>query len=263
MIYATEKTKPRPSYIFVLVHGTFAPSAEWAQLPSSCLRAALENEFGSQGVLFEPFVWRGLFSSFLNNAHRYRLRGAKVLRAKLIQLRQENPYAKIFVIAHSHGGNVALYATRDKEAANAVSGIICMATPFFVVRSDDGVLSSVESWLGLLQGIFLFGGAMLIPLSVLFAVIWIAVQVLPHLNHYVEMVFSPLATIIGLILALAANYFFILVFPFIMYAVRRITATGQRSSENSLRAVLPRKSRFSACLRQMTNSASCSASASG
>jgi len=234
----TEKTNSQPSYIFVLVHGTFAPSADWAQLPSSDLRTALEAEFGDEGASFEPFVWRGMFSSFLNNAHRYRLRGAKALRAKLILLRETNPKAKIFVIAHSHGGNVALYASREK-AAEAISGIICMATPFFVVRSDDGVLNSVESWLGLLQGIFLFGGAMLVPISVFFAVIWLATQVLPRLNHYVEIAVSPLVTIAGMIVALASNCFFILVFPKLMYAIRQFTAVGQRSSEKSLRAILP------------------------
>jgi pimeloyl-ACP methyl ester carboxylesterase len=235
----TKSSPLDPPYVFVLVHGTFAPTAEWAQLSTSALRTALKAEFENQGVSFEPFVWRGMFSSFLNNAHRYRLRGAKALRAKLIQLRQENPDAQIFVIAHSHGGHVALYATRDTEASDVVSGIVCMATPFFVVRSDDGVLSSVESWLGLLHGLFLFGGAMLIPVSVLFAVMWVAFQVLPRLNHYVEMAFSPLFTIVGLIFALGANYLLVLVFPYIIYAIRLITAAGQRSSEKGLRAILP------------------------
>jgi hypothetical protein len=233
-----DKTKLQPVYIFVLVHGTFAPSAEWAQLPSSRLRTVLASEFRDEGASFEPFVWRGMFSSFLNNAHRYRLRGAKALRAKLIKLRHDNPAAKIFVIAHSHGGNVALYASREK-GAEVISGIICMATPFFVVRSDDGVLSSVEGWLDFLQGIFLLGGAMLVPVSVFFAVIWLATQVLPRPNHYVEIVVGPPVTIGGMLLALAVNCFLIFVFPYVMYAIRRITATGQRSSEKSLRAILP------------------------
>jgi pimeloyl-ACP methyl ester carboxylesterase len=233
-----ENTKRRPAYVFVLVHGTFAPTADWAQLPGSELRTALQVEFSKEGALFEPFVWRGLFSSFLNNAHRYRLRGAKALRNRLIQLRQDHPTAKIFVIAHSHGGNVALYATREK-GAGAISGVICMATPFFVVRSDDGIRSSVEGWLGFLQGIFFLGGAMLVPVSVFFAVIWLAAELLPRLNHYVEIVVSPVVTIVGMLIALAVNCFLSFIFPYLIYAIGRITATGQRSSEKSLRAILP------------------------
>jgi hypothetical protein len=235
---AIQKTKAQPVYIFVLVHGTFAPFADWAQLPGSRLRTALEAEFGDEGASFEPFIWRGMFSSFLNNAHRYRLRGAEALRDKLIKLRYDSPAAKIFVIAHSHGGNVALYATRAK-GAEPISGIVCMATPFFVVRSDDGVLSSVEGWLGFLQGAFLFGGAIIIGLSVFFAVIWLAMQVLPHLNHYVEVVLGPLVTIVGLLLALGGDCFLTFAFPYITYVVERIAARGQRSSEKSLRAILP------------------------
>jgi alpha-beta hydrolase superfamily lysophospholipase len=39
-----------------------------------------------------------------------------------------------FVIAHSHGGNVAMYAVRDKEAAARTAGIVTLATPFLVAQ---------------------------------------------------------------------------------------------------------------------------------
>lgn len=186
-----------------------------------------------------PFVWRGFLSSFLNNAHRYRLRGAKALRSKLLEVRQDNPCARIFVISHSHGGNISLYAMRDEALTQLVTGIICMATPFFVVRSDDGVQRSAEGWLGFLRGIFMFGGAMMVPLAVVFSLVWVALQVLPHVNHYVQTVMSPLLTIAGLALALGANYLLIYLFPLAGNVARHLAREGQRSSEQSLRAILP------------------------
>jgi hypothetical protein len=186
-----------------------------------------------------PFVWRGFLSSFLNNAHRYRLRGAEALRIKLLQVRQTNPGASIFVISHSHGGNVSLYAMRDEAVAQSVTGIICMATPFFVVRPDDGFQGSVEDWLGFLRGIFMFGGAMMVPLAVVVSVVWLALQVLPHVNQYVQTVISPLFTIAGLAWALAANYLLIYLFPLAENVVRHLAREGQRTSEQSLRAILP------------------------
>jgi alpha-beta hydrolase superfamily lysophospholipase len=44
------------------------------------------------------------------------------------------PEPRHFIIAHSHGGIVALYALRDPAADQVVSGIITLATPFVSAR---------------------------------------------------------------------------------------------------------------------------------
>jgi hypothetical protein len=44
------------------------------------------------------------------------------------------PEARHFIIGHSHGGIVALYAMRDAAADQVVSGIISLATPFVSAR---------------------------------------------------------------------------------------------------------------------------------
>lgn len=235
----TGTTSSRSSYVFVLCHGTFAPGAEWVHKPKSALRAALKTGLADHLVIFKPFVWRGLLCSFLNNAHRYRVRGGKNLRTKLLKLRRKHPGAELYIIAHSHGGNVTLYAMQDQAVAAAVTGVICMATPFFVVRSDDGVQAAAEGWLGLLEGTFVLGGAFVVPLAVFASVIWLAVQILPLLNHYVGLVVGPVFTIVGLILAAFVNPLLVAAFPILKSALGNLGNTAQRDAEQRLQATLP------------------------
>lgn len=49
----------------------------------------------------------------------------------------EAPRAPHFVIAHSHGGNVALYALRDEGLKDRTTGVACLATPFIHVGERD------------------------------------------------------------------------------------------------------------------------------
>jgi hypothetical protein len=46
------------------------------------------------------------------------------------------------LVAHSHGGNVCLYALRDESTARAVDGLVCLSTPFVHARErvDSGLL---------------------------------------------------------------------------------------------------------------------------
>jgi len=70
-----------------------------------------------------PFRWSG------QNSHTARAAAASELGELLKKLTQQYPNANIYLIAHSHGGNVALYAIRDDpKAAVAVRGIVNMAT---------------------------------------------------------------------------------------------------------------------------------------
>jgi hypothetical protein len=55
------------------------------------------------------------------------------LNSRIIQVR-EYPNAHHFVVAHSHGGNVAMYALADESLASRVSGVVCLGTPFFACK---------------------------------------------------------------------------------------------------------------------------------
>jgi hypothetical protein len=105
---AADASAPEPAGVthhFTLVHGTFARGAEWAQ-SQSALCCALVKALGSNIVL-KPFDWSG------KNSHSARVTAGQELATFLRSARESYPNAMQFVICHSHGGNVALYAHRE------------------------------------------------------------------------------------------------------------------------------------------------------
>ena len=108
-------------FVITLIHGTFAPGAGWANKEDSALRKALLAAFPDQ-VECRSFNWSG------KNTHEARLMAAGEFAAYQQAVALSDPGIPNFVITHSHGGNVALYAL----AANGPSpaGIITMGTPF-------------------------------------------------------------------------------------------------------------------------------------
>lgn len=128
--------------IVVLVHGTkvrlfgrelLAPPT-WTK-PDSLFRSSLAGILGEK-PLFVEFEWSGA------NTHRARISAAGRLADLLRQLRREHAAAMIVLIAHSHGGNVALYAMRQLGTAGAVprhpvDGLVCLGTPFLRARLRD------------------------------------------------------------------------------------------------------------------------------
>ena len=63
------------------------------------------------------------------------------------------------LVAHSHGGNVCLYALRDGSTARAVDGLVCLSTPFVHARErvDSGLLDDalkVMLWIVYLTAFF-------------------------------------------------------------------------------------------------------------
>src|SRR4051794_35949670 len=113
--------------VVTLVHGTFAPEAAWTK-EGSKLRAAIVEAFAPRRVHFDRVVWRGWLGTGVNNGHRFRLAGGERLRR---QIRDDpDPAAARFIVAHSHGGNVAMYAMRDPAVRARITGVVCLATPF-------------------------------------------------------------------------------------------------------------------------------------
>lgn len=115
-----------PDVVITLIHGTWARSAAWT-LPSSPLSLALRKKLDSKRVLFFRFGWSG------KNSIKGRTSAGVVLNQNLKEIFARYPGAKHFLIAHSHGGSVALNCL-DHEIATVVDGIICLGTPVFVTK---------------------------------------------------------------------------------------------------------------------------------
>jgi hypothetical protein len=109
--------------VVYLVHGTFARKAPWMR-EGSHLVTALHEAFGAR-LTIERFVWSGA------NSFRARANAARELARQWEAFAKANPSAKIFVIAHSHGGNVASYAMRQCRCGDRIRAMTTLATPFF------------------------------------------------------------------------------------------------------------------------------------
>jgi alpha-beta hydrolase superfamily lysophospholipase len=111
-----------PELLITLVHGTFASDAEWTRSDSK-LCSGIGAAIGRKAI-FQRFNWSG------SNTHRARRSAAQELREQL-KLNQTNyPAASQVIIAHSHGGNVALYAVNSTDLKDIK--IVTLGTPFFL-----------------------------------------------------------------------------------------------------------------------------------
>ncbi len=136
--------------VCLLIHGTFDSQTEWVN-EGSFLRRRLDDP--SKNTIFESFKWSGW------NQHRARIRAGERLKRKITNLKSMHPNAELVLISHSHGGNVALYALKDKAVDEAVSALVTLGTPFLrlerrcladpsrVILICLAVLSGV-AWLG-------------------------------------------------------------------------------------------------------------------
>ena len=119
------------SIVVTLVHGTFGRlpwrDAGWTR-EESALRQRLQAEVGE--VLFVPFRWSGM------NWPAARYRAARALREHFASIAERYPRHAHYIVAHSHGGNVTLYALRDAERAGGVvpDGAVCLSTPFIAAQ---------------------------------------------------------------------------------------------------------------------------------
>lgn len=112
---------PRTGSITTFVHGTWAPKTgtSWWQWPSAFC-AYIDGITGDVYKGPDPFFWSGY------NADPHRRAAAKSLKAWI----DNHPCDKLTLIAHSHGGNVALLATREGAK---IDRLILLGTP---IRAD-------------------------------------------------------------------------------------------------------------------------------
>lgn len=121
---------PKCQVVVTLVHGTFNFfQPEWTK-PDSVFCSTLSQRLTYSANVFRWSGW---------NSHRARLRAARKLKHNLAVAISAFPDAQHFVVAHSHGGNIVLYAMKDGELSKTLAGIICLGTPFITceARSID------------------------------------------------------------------------------------------------------------------------------
>ena len=118
-----------PSVVITLVHGTFAPRAAWTQ-PDSALRSRWPAP-PERPVRFCAFEWSG------GNSHQDRVTASRELAEHLRSLTARYQAASHLVIAHSHGGNVALGALAEEHLKGKVKALICLNTPFLHCARRD------------------------------------------------------------------------------------------------------------------------------
>lgn len=127
--YDKDGSSPR-SYVITLVHGTWVHNPRWIHVGSPfCTNLEHElKERGAQQVKFFPFEWSG------GNTHQDRRLASVDLRKQLLRRLDKYPLANHYIVAHSHGGNVALRAVhRSCTLRKALSGLVTLGTPFLIL----------------------------------------------------------------------------------------------------------------------------------
>jgi hypothetical protein len=118
-----------PEYVVHTVHGTFGKfgkNAPWI-FDNSVFCMYLREHLGWR-VRIEPFGWDG------KNLFASRQSAATDLRNELSEKIEDYPCAKHIVIAHSHGGNVAMSAIASDSLAEDVLGVATLGTPFLTAE---------------------------------------------------------------------------------------------------------------------------------
>src|SRR5262245_22333478 len=129
-----------PQYVLTLVHGTWARmpwqrETAWIQPDAEFARALCKGLGG--GATIVPFEWGG------GNNHASRALGSQRLIEQLCGTPgtkgtlDQFPNAKHYLICHSHGGNVAMYALTTGRLHERIAGVACLATPFLIARTRD------------------------------------------------------------------------------------------------------------------------------
>lgn len=111
-----------------LIHGTFAKNASWTR-DGSPFRRQLVAESNAD-MAFEAPKWSG------RNSGTARERAARGLARKLDELTPSSNRS-VFVVGHSHGGNIALRALELANNPENVDGLICLNTPFLSIEKSN------------------------------------------------------------------------------------------------------------------------------
>jgi hypothetical protein len=137
------KTEVKTDIYVTLVHGTWprgmipSPSRLWGGgrywfETGSAFWSALHNSLEARDLLrssrVNVLLWSGA------NSIMERDRAAQLLADVIATEKRQNPDARQLVVAHSHGGNVALRALHKLPADFPSISVVTIATPFLEVR---------------------------------------------------------------------------------------------------------------------------------
>lgn len=108
-----------------LIHGTYATNAPWTG-PGATFYEALQAKFGND-LAIRTFSWDGknAFSSRHEAIHR--------LSNELDTVAAEKEFRDIYLVAHSHGGNIALHATSQMQHGERITALVSLGTPYLRV----------------------------------------------------------------------------------------------------------------------------------
>jgi hypothetical protein len=109
--------------VFILIHGTWGADCSW-YVPEGDFFVALEETVSERNSVVVPFRWSG------GCGHESRAKAAQNL-VKLIKTYDEN--MPIFIIAHSHGGNVVSLAShilaQEEGNKHNIRALFTLGTP--------------------------------------------------------------------------------------------------------------------------------------
>ena len=213
-----------PALVCVVVHGTFAPDAEWTH-ENSALRQAIAAQADGH-VTFEVCKWSGL------NTHAARIKGGLELANVVAEVRRRPNRSRIVAIAHSHGGNVVAYGGRDVPPEAQADAMVTLGTPFLDLRPRH-----LEPYFRILD-ICLHGlvlAALVVPLLVISHFLWARIPLppmpaalasrlaaIPTSSALKWLIAAPLYAVVGLGFGLTAASASALVFvgrPMFQFAV--------------------------------------------
>lgn len=130
----TSVANHKPQLTFLIVHGTWGRDGDWMnEAKNDSLPSQLKREFQDFEVHFDKADWGlkgALWKRMPDNTVHSRRVGAALLAKRLKQLPDVSPTNQRYLVAHSHGGNVVMYALRNGKLLRKVSGIVCLSTPF-------------------------------------------------------------------------------------------------------------------------------------
>ncbi len=125
--------------IYILIHGSWSAEATWS-MPEGDFFDELVKSTAQSNAIVVPYNWSGKLS------HASRLQAAKGL-AQVIQSYPVDTH--IYLIGHSHGGNVALIASqilgKDRYNKHSIHALYTLGTPIDMEESfpDMDVIANV------------------------------------------------------------------------------------------------------------------------
>lgn len=99
-------------------------------------------------IEYHYVLWSG------NNSHESRLTAAIELSKHVGEISRRSPRTPHYLICHSHGGNIALYAAKDRAFVEAVSGLVTLGTPF-IRCAPNRIVSLFSNKINYIQTIIL------------------------------------------------------------------------------------------------------------